>query len=77
VKNDALVFVEPLDVGAQLGPKTRSRGRLSGATTRTAISRARNEAATSSPMKLAPMTTALRAEPVAAMMARQSVRDRR
>ena len=40
------------------GPNTRSSGRASGATTWTSILRARSEAATSRPMKLAPRTTA-------------------
>ena len=40
-----------------LGPRIRSIGRFSGATTWTSISRARSAAATSSPMKLAPSTT--------------------
>ena len=39
------------------GPSTRSIGRASGATTWTSMSRVRSDAATSSPMKLAPMTT--------------------
>ena len=43
------------------GPSTRSSGRFSGATTCTSMPRARSEAATSRPMKLAPMTTARRA----------------
>ena len=43
------------------GPSTRSSGRSSGATTCTSSLRARSEAATSSPMKLAPITTARRA----------------
>ena len=47
------------------GPKTVSIGRASGATTRTASPRARNDGATSRPIKLAPMTTT-RPAPVAA-----------
>ncbi len=39
-------------------PRTRPSGTSSGATTCTSTCRARSEAATSSPMKLAPMTTA-------------------
>src|SRR6185295_12922605 len=51
---------------------TRSIGRLSGATTCTSSPRARSDAATSRPMKLAPMTTARRAVAAALMIARQS-----
>ena len=54
------------------GPSTRSIGRLSGATTCTSMPRARSDAATSRPMKLAPITTARRAVAARAMMARQS-----
>ena len=43
------------------GPITRSRGRRSGATTCTSSFRARSEAATSSPMKLAPRMITRRA----------------
>ena len=39
-------------------PRIFSIGMVSGATTSTAMFRARSEAATSSPMKLAPITTA-------------------
>ena len=55
----------------------RSIGRLSGATTWTSILRARKDAATSSPMKLAPMTTARRAVLAPSMMARQSASERK
>ena len=51
-------------------------GVFSGATTCTSISRARKDAATSRPMKLAPMTTARRACLAASMIARQSASDR-
>ena len=43
---------------ATAGPKRRSMGRTSGVTTVTSIVRARSAAAASSPMKLAPTTTA-------------------
>src|SRR6185295_7130247 len=55
------------------GPSTRSIGRLSGATTCTSSPRARSDAATSRPMKLAPMTTARRAVAAALMIEQQSV----
>ena len=58
------------------GPRMRSIGRLSGATTWTSISRARRAAATSSPIKLAPSTTARRAVLACSMMARQSASER-
>ena len=58
------------------GPRTRSIGRFSGATTWTSILRARREAATSRPMKLAPITTARRAVLARSMMARLSARVR-
>src|SRR6266481_2804949 len=58
------------------GPRTRSMGRLSGATTCTSISRARSAAATSSPMKLAPSTTVRRAAAARSMIARESASDR-
>ena len=58
------------------GPSTRSIGRCSGATTCTSSPRARNDAATSSPMKLAPITTARCAPFSPAMIARQSAKVR-
>ncbi len=59
------------------GPITLPRGRSSGATTVTSISRARSDAATSRPMKLAPTTTARFASLAASMMARLSASDLR
>ena len=47
-------------------------GTFSGATTWTSMLRLRSAAATSSPMKLAPITTARRAFAARAMMARES-----
>ena len=58
------------------GPRTLSIGRLSGATTWTSNPRARSEAATSSPIKLAPMTTAMRAVLALSMIALQSASER-
>ncbi len=58
------------------GPRMRSIGRCSGATTCTSMSRARSEAAASSPMKLAPMTIARLAFFAFAMMARLSASER-
>ena len=52
-------------------------GRCSGATTWTSISRARNAAAASRPMKLAPITIARRAPFADSMIARQSASERR
>ena len=59
------------------GPMTRSSGRGSGATTCTSSSRARSEAATSRPMKLAPRTTARLAFAEAATIALLSAKLRR
>ena len=58
MEHDAVLLVQRADEVAHLGPSTRSSGRLSGATTWTSSPRARSDAATSSPMKLAPTTTA-------------------
>ncbi len=58
------------------GPSTRSIGRVSSPTTWTSMSRARNAAAASSPMKLAPITMARRAPSDEAMIARQSASER-
>ena len=58
------------------GPARAPSARFSGATTCTSMPRARSEAATSRPMKLAPITTARRAVAARAMMARQSPRVR-
>ena len=57
-------------------PRMRSIGSLSGATTSTSNLRARSEAATSSPMKLAPMTTARTAALAPSMIAWQSASER-
>ena len=59
------------------GPITRSSGWLSGATTWTASPRARSEAATSRPMKLAPTTTTASRRRPAATIARLSANVRR
>ena len=64
-----------LDRWPNCAPSTRSIGRASGATTWTSSPRARRAAATSSPMKLAPRTTARRAVLARATMARQSASD--
>ena len=58
-------------------PITRSSGSASGATTCTSSPRARSDAATSSPMKLAPITTARFAFFAAAMIERLSASERR
>ncbi len=55
------------------GPSVRSNGTTSGATTWTSSPRARSDAATSMPMKLAPTTTARRARVARSMIARLSV----
>jgi hypothetical protein len=54
----------------------RSIGRFSGATTWTSMPRWRREAATSSPMKLAPITSARLADLACSMIARLSARLR-
>ena len=56
---------------------TRSSGTLSGATTSTSMPRARSDAATSSPMKLAPTTTTRFAEAERATIALLSAKVRR
>ena len=56
-------------------PMTRSSGTLSGATTSTAIPRARSDAATSRPMKLAPTTTT-RSAPLRPLDDRAAVGER-
>jgi hypothetical protein len=58
-------------------PRMRSIGRSSGATTWTSIPRARSDAATSSPMKLAPRTRARFAALARLMMARLSLSERK
>ena len=58
-------------------PRTRASGTASGATTVTWTSRARSDAAASSPMKLAPITTARRPAVAAAAIARLSASERR
>ena len=58
------------------GPRMRSIGRFSGATTWTSMPRWRSEAATSSPMKLAPITRARLADLACSMIARLSARLR-
>ena len=59
------------------GPRMRSIGRFSGATTWTSRPRWRSDAATSSPMKLAPITRARLADLACSMIARLSARLRR
>ena len=56
---------------------TRTSGSASGATTCTSSLRARSDAATSKPMKLAPMTTTDVADAARATIARLSVKLRR
>ena len=59
MEHDAVLFVERADEVADSGPSTRSSGRRSGRDdVDLDASRARSAAATSRPMKLAPMTTA-------------------
>ncbi len=58
-------------------PRIFSNGIFSGAATWTSSSRARSDAATSSPMNDAPITTAFFEDLAAAMMARLSASERR
>ncbi len=58
-------------------PSTFCIGRSSGATTCTSILRARKDAATSRPMKLAPITSARLALPAVLMTARLSATERK
>jgi hypothetical protein len=77
VEVHALLLVQRTDEVAELVPITRSSGTASGATTCTSSSRARSDAAVSSPMKLPPITTARFASFAAAMMRRLSASERR
>ena len=58
VEANAVLLVDAAQEAPARGPATCVNGMASGATTSTVRSRARSEAATSMPMKLAPMTTA-------------------
>ena len=56
-----MLFMQRADEAAHLRPQHRSIGIFSGAITCTSMPRARSDAATSRPMKLAPSTTTRRA----------------
>jgi hypothetical protein len=77
VKRDAVILVDLADEISDFRPKIVSIGRASGATTDTASPRVRNDAATSRPIKLAPMTTTRRAAVAAAINARLSASVRK
>ena len=72
-KDHTVLLVQRLDERAELrAHHLRASGRSSGATTHTSSPRDRSDAATSSPMKLAPITTARFADFARAMIARES-----
>ena len=73
VKRDAVILVDLADEISDF----RTKKRASGATTDTASPRVRNDAATSRPIKLAPMTTTRRAAVAAAINARLSASVRK
>jgi acetyl-CoA synthetase len=74
---DGYLYFEGRTDDASSEPSARTSGAVSGATTVTSSPRLRSDAATSSPMKLAPSTTARRACFAAAMMRRESPSERR